>query len=31
LQGKISIFDLSDDEIDSLFDNLSETSKSSTD
>ncbi|HAT07660.1 MAG TPA: hypothetical protein DCS39_00220 [Rhodobiaceae bacterium] len=31
LQGKISIFDLSDDEIDSLFDNLSETSKGSTD
>jgi len=31
LQGRISIFDLSDDEIDSLFDNLSETSKSSTD
>tara|TARA_B100001109_G_C18481790_1_gene298287 strand:- start:14 stop:313 length:300 start_codon:yes stop_codon:yes gene_type:complete len=31
LQGRISIFDLSDDEIDSLFDNLSETSKGSTD
>ena len=31
LQGEISIFDLSDDEIDSLFDDLNETSKGSTD
>ena len=29
LQGEISIFDLSDDEIDSLFDDLNETSKGS--
>ena len=31
LQGEVSIFDLSDDEIDSLFDDLNETSKGSTD